>query len=112
MPNLFNIPQGGFTPATERFIIMRFILRVSAWIDWLNEWVGRGTAWVTLLLVAVVFIDVVMRYVFNRASFSLRNWSGTLRLYFLDRRGLHPFHDGHVRVDIIYQRLALRARPG
>ena len=38
---------------------------VSRWIDILNEWIGRGVAWVTLGLVLVVFIDVIMRYLFN-----------------------------------------------
>ena len=34
-------------------------------VDQINEWIGRGVGWVTAGLVAVVFVDVVMRYAFN-----------------------------------------------
>ncbi|TNF45652.1 C4-dicarboxylate ABC transporter permease, partial [bacterium] len=42
-----------------------FFRNLCRWIDTLNEWVGKGVAWATAVVVAVVFIDVVMRYVFN-----------------------------------------------
>ena len=44
---------------------MNALKTVSRWIDALNEWVGRGVAWVTAGLVMVVFVDVLMRYIFN-----------------------------------------------
>ncbi|MBW2468393.1 MAG: TRAP transporter small permease subunit, partial [Deltaproteobacteria bacterium] len=44
---------------------MNALQQLSRWIDTLNQWVGRGVAWVTLGLVLVVFIDVVMRYLFK-----------------------------------------------
>ena len=44
---------------------MNFLKRLSCGIDSLNEWIGKGVAWVTLGLVLVVFIDVIMRYLFN-----------------------------------------------
>ena len=40
---------------------MNALKTVSCWIDTLNEWVGRGVAWVTAGLVMVVFVDVLMR---------------------------------------------------
>jgi TRAP-type mannitol/chloroaromatic compound transport system permease small subunit len=40
---------------------MSFLRAIADFIDSINEWVGRGVAWVTLLLVLVVFVDVVMR---------------------------------------------------
>jgi TRAP-type mannitol/chloroaromatic compound transport system permease small subunit len=108
---LVKIPHGGFTPATERFIIMKFILRVSAWIDGLNEWVGRGTAWVSLALVAVVFTDVVMRYAFNKSFVFVQEleWH-TFAFVFLIGAGYTLLYDGHVRVDIFYQRLGPKGK--
>ena len=44
---------------------MELLKTISRWIDGINQWVGRGVAWVTLGLVLVVFTDVVMRYLFN-----------------------------------------------
>ncbi len=44
---------------------MKALKAFSRWIDTINEWIGRGVAWVTLGLVLVVFVDVVMRYIFN-----------------------------------------------
>ena len=44
---------------------MKAIKWLNRVIDNINAWVGRGVAWVTLGLVLVVFIDVVMRYLFN-----------------------------------------------
>lgn len=85
---------------------MRFILRVSTWIDSLNEWVGRGTAWVSLALVAVVFTDVVMRYAFNQSFVFVQEMEWHIFAFiFLIGAGYTLLHDGHVRVDIFYQRL-------
>jgi TRAP-type mannitol/chloroaromatic compound transport system permease small subunit len=44
---------------------MNALKTVSCWIDTLNEWVGRGVAWITAGLVMVVFVDVLMRYILN-----------------------------------------------
>jgi TRAP-type mannitol/chloroaromatic compound transport system permease small subunit len=44
---------------------MEALKTLTRFIDKINEWVGRGVGWVTLGLVLVVFIDVVMRYLFN-----------------------------------------------
>lgn len=44
---------------------MSFLRAVCHGIDALNDFVSRGWAWVTFLLVLVVFTDVVMRYVLN-----------------------------------------------
>lgn len=79
-------------------------------IDTVNEWVGRGTAWVTLLLVLVVFVDVVMRYLFNTSFVFTQELEWHLFSFiFLIGAGYTLLHDGHVRVDIIYQ--GLRPKP-
>jgi TRAP-type mannitol/chloroaromatic compound transport system permease small subunit len=88
--------------------VLKLICRA---IDTINEWVGRGVAWVTLLLVLVVFVDVVMRYAFRTSFVFTQELEWHLFAFiFLIGAGYTLLHDGHVRVDIIYQRLGYKAR--
>ena len=90
---------------------MKFLKRLCSWIDTTNEWVGRGVAWVTLMLVLVVFVDVVMRYAFNTSFVFTQELEWHLFAFiFLIGAGYTLLHDGHVRVDIIYQRLGFKGR--
>jgi TRAP-type mannitol/chloroaromatic compound transport system permease small subunit len=90
---------------------MNVLKTVSRWIDILNEWVGRGVAWVTLVLVVVIFVDVVMRYLFNTSFVFTQELEWHLfGFIFLIGAGYTLLHDGHVRVDIIYQRLGLKGQ--
>ena len=90
---------------------MNFLLKIAKAIDALNEWVGRGVAWVTLGLVLVIFVDVVMRYAFRTSFVFTQELEWHLFAFiFLIGAGYTLLHDGHVRVDIIYQRLGIRGR--
>jgi TRAP-type mannitol/chloroaromatic compound transport system permease small subunit len=90
---------------------METLKRIADRIDALNEWVGRGVSWVTTGLVVVVFGDVVMRYVFNISFVFTQELEWHLFAFiFLIGAGYTLLHDGHVRVDIIYQRLSTKAR--
>ena len=93
------------------FMIINMLLKITKGIDTLNEWVGRGVSWVTLGLVLVVFIDVVMRYLFRTSFVFTQELEWHLFAFiFLIGAGYTLLHDGHVRVDIIYQRLGLKGR--
>jgi TRAP-type mannitol/chloroaromatic compound transport system permease small subunit len=90
---------------------MNALKTLSRWIDILNEWVGRGVAWVTTGLVVVVFVDVLMRYIFNTSFVFTQELEWHLfGFIFLIGAGYTLLHDGHVRVDIIYQRLGFKGR--
>jgi TRAP-type mannitol/chloroaromatic compound transport system permease small subunit len=90
---------------------MNALKTVSRWIDILNEWVGRGVAWVTAGLVMVVFVDVLMRYIFNLSFVFTQELEWHLfGFIFLIGAGYTLLHDGHVRVDIIYQRIGAKGR--
>ncbi len=81
------------------------------YIDSVNEWMGRLVGWVTLGLVLVVFVDVVMRYLFNTSFVFTQELEWHLfGFIFLIGAGYTLLHDGHVRVDIIYQRLGAKGR--
>lgn len=90
---------------------MNVIKKFCYGIDWINERVGRGVAWVTTGLVAVVFTDVVMRYLFNTSYVFTQELEWWLfGFIFLMGAGYTLLHDGHVRVDIIYQRLGSKGQ--
>ena len=90
---------------------MEAIKTITRLIDKMNEWVGSGVAWVTLGLVLVVFVDVVMRYLFNKSFVFTQELEWHLfGFIFLIGAGYTLLHDGHVRVDIIYQRLGIKGR--
>ncbi len=90
---------------------MNAIKRLCSWIDTLNEWVGRGTGWAALGLVLVVFTDVVMRYLFNKSYVFAQELEWHLFSFiFLIGAGYTLLHEGHVRVDIFYQRYGMRGK--
>ena len=90
---------------------MKFLLKIAKGIDVLNEWVGRGVAWVTLGLVLVIFVDVVMRYLFRTSYVFTQELEWHLFAFiFLIGAGYTLLHDGHVRVDVLYQRLGTKGK--
>jgi TRAP-type mannitol/chloroaromatic compound transport system permease small subunit len=91
--------------------MMNVLERLCRLIDSMSERVGRLVAWVTLGLVLVVFVDVVMRYLFNTSFVFTQELEWHLFAFiFLIGAGYTLLHDGHVRVDIIYQRYGYKAR--
>lgn len=91
--------------------MIKLLKGVSGAIDRSNEAVGRMVSWVTLLLVVVVFVDVVMRYMFKTSFVFTQELEWHLFAFiFLIGAGYTLLHDGHVRVDIIYQRLGVKGR--
>ena len=90
---------------------MKILAVLARLIDQMNEWIGRGVAWVTVGLVLVVFTDVCMRYIFNKSFVFTQELEWHLFAFiFLIGAGYTLLHDGHVRVDIIYQQLGLKGR--
>ncbi|HEY0721115.1 MAG TPA: TRAP transporter small permease subunit [Gammaproteobacteria bacterium] len=79
--------------------------------DTLNERVGRLTAWCTLAMVAVTFAIVVLRYLFNLGWIAMQESVTYLHaMLFMLGAAYTLKHDGHVRVDIFYQKASARGR--
>ena len=90
---------------------MEVLKSIAAFIDGLNDRIGRGVSWVTTGLVAVVFVDVMMRYLFNTSFVFTQELEWHLFAFiFLMGAGYTLLYDGHVRVDIIYQRLSTKSQ--
>ena len=91
---------------------MRRLLRLSAWIDHLNDLIGRGVYWLCLVMVLVAAFNSIARY---SGNFIGVNWSSNAYLesqwylfsvVFLLGAAYTLRHDGHVRVDVIFARLS------
>jgi len=90
---------------------MNLLKKIAQAIDRLNTWVGRGVAWVSLGLVLVIFVDVVMRYLFRKSFVFTQELEWHLFAFiFLIGAGYTLLNDGHVRVDIFYQRMSFKNR--
>jgi TRAP-type mannitol/chloroaromatic compound transport system permease small subunit len=88
-----------------------FFRKLCKSIDSINEMVGRVAAWATAVVVLVVFVDVVMRYLFNTSYVFTQEMEWHLfGFIFLMGAGATLLKDGHVRVDIFYQRYGHRGR--
>ena len=73
-------------------------------VDSLNERIGRGIAWMTLLMVLITFVVVVLRYVYAIGWVWLQESYVWLHgIVFMLGAGYTLLHNGHVRVDIFYR---------
>lgn len=89
----------------------RRLVNVLSSAENVNQWVGRITLYLVFILPAVMFYEVVSRYIFNSPTiwaFEVSNFlfGGIIVL----GGGYLLLHKGHVSVDIIYNRLSVRGR--
>ena len=83
---------------------MEFLIKLSHAINTLNERVGRATAWAAVVMVLIQFSVVILRYVFSIGFIPLQETIWYLHgILFMLGAGYTLFHDGHVRVDIVYR---------
>ena len=87
----------------------RLLRGISAIFDQINEQIGRRVAWLNLVLILLVCLDVFARYLLNKTS----PWVTELEwhlfsLIFLLSAGYSWKHDRHVRVDLFYVRFPVK----
>jgi len=86
-------------------LFFKLLQRSSQVIDTLNEQIGRLVSWLSLLMVLIVFCIVVLRYLFDISWVMMQESVIYLHsLIFMLGASYTLKHDGHVRVDIVYQR--------
>jgi TRAP-type mannitol/chloroaromatic compound transport system permease small subunit len=76
-----------------------------------NIFMGKLMVGVTLLAVAVITFEVVLRYVFNRPT----NWGHEtmtllFAIFYCAAAGYAHYYRAHVRVDVFYSTRSVRAR--
>ena len=90
---------------------MEFLRKFMMAVDKTNVFIGKMMVGVTLLAVAVITFEVVMRYVFQRPT----NWGHEFMTllfgiqYFM-AAGYAHYHRAHVRVDVFYSTRKPRTR--
>ncbi len=90
---------------------MKTLARLAGRLDQLSEWTGRGISWLTLGMVLVTFAVVVLRYLFNIGWIAMQESITFMHaLVFMLGAAYTLRHDGHVRVDIFYQKFGPRGR--
>lgn len=86
-----------------------FLEKAEALINRFSEMLGKITAVLFLLLLLNVFLDVIMRYLFNDVSIGMQELEWHLyAAIFMLAIPYTLYKDGHVRVDIIYDNLNIR----
>lgn len=90
---------------------MHILARIARFIDQLSEWTGRTIAWLTLGMVLVTFTVVLLRYLFNTGWIAMQESITYMHaLVFMLGAAYTLRHDGHVRVDIFYQKFGPKGR--
>ncbi len=80
-------------------------------INTINEWVGKTISWLTLFMVLTTFIIVVLRYVFDIGWIALQESVIYMHAIVFMLGTAYTLKDnGHVRVDIIYQRCSYKTK--
>lgn len=90
---------------------MHFLETVAEVVDKINDHIGRGVAWLALLMVLVQFSVVVMRYVFGISYLMLQESIVYMHgLVFLIASGYTLLNNEHVRIDIIYGNISAKRK--
>jgi TRAP-type mannitol/chloroaromatic compound transport system permease small subunit len=81
----------------------RLSRRIDAWLDRIGRWLS----WAWLLLLAVIVLNVVLRYAFGqgRIEFEEIQWH-IYSVGFLLGMSYAYQHDAHIRVDVVHERLS------
>ena len=90
---------------------MPALLRFSAFIDALNEWIGKAVAWLGLAAVIICTLAALARYAFNMGSNAWLEIQWYLNsAVFLLVAAWTLRRNEHVRIDVIAGRLSPRAQ--
>ena len=80
-------------------------------IQAINEWIGRLISWLTLFMVLVTFLVVMLRYAFDLGWIAMQESVVYMHGFVFMLGAAYTLkHQGHVRVDIFYQRFSARSR--
>jgi len=90
---------------------MHFLARLITIIDTITESIGKAISWLMLLMVLVSFIIVVLRYGFNIGWIAMQESVLYMHGFIFMLGAAYTLKaDGHVRVDIFYQRFSQKQK--
>lgn len=80
-------------------------------LDRLIYYIGEFFNWIWIVLIAVIILNVVLRYVFSRGMIELEELQWYLYcIGWLIGLSYTFIHDGHVRVDVVHENLSYRGK--
>ena len=90
---------------------MNMLLNFSRWIDSLNEGMGKLVMWLVLVTTLIATGNALAKYLLGEGSNAWleTQWYGFGAMFLLGA-GHTLKHNGHVRIDILYQRFSARGQ--
>lgn len=96
-----------YDSATLTITDTKAVNKIATFINHLNENIGKTIAWGALAAVLITFAVVVLRKGFDWGSIGLQEAALYFHALLFMAGAAYTFkHDGHVRVDIFYQKYA------
>ena len=87
------------------------LTRIAAAIDALSSAIGRAVSLLIFVMIAIIAVEVVSRYFFNRPTAWVQDFSGWLQVAYVFLGAAFALQRGYlIRVDIIYERLSPRTQ--
>lgn len=87
------------------------LLAVVETIDRFSDWTGRTLSWLSLFMVVVTFLVVVLRYAMDLGWIAMQESVTYMHATLFMLGAAYTLRrNGHVRVDILYQKLSHRGR--
>jgi TRAP-type mannitol/chloroaromatic compound transport system permease small subunit len=90
---------------------MKSLLACSALIDWINERIGRASAWLTLAAILVCTVNAIVRYTLNMSSnawLEMQWYLNSATFLLIAAYALRK--NAHVRIDVIAGKLSPRTQ--
>ncbi len=82
------------------------MVRIVKWLERLNEIIGRSFSWLILSMIAVTFLVVILRYLFQLGWIWMQESIIYMHAaFFLLTAAYTLLREGHVRVDIFYGKM-------
>lgn len=80
-------------------------------IDLVNEYAGKAISFLLIPMLVIILYEIVVRYVFNRPTIWAHELSQMIfGVYVILLGGFLQVRDGHVNVELIYNRFSPRTR--
>ncbi len=85
--------------------------RLSLFIDWINEWVGRIVSGICAFMVVTVAVEVIARYFFSKPTIWVWDFNiQGLAIMTVLAGGYALLHGKHVTIGLVIERLSARTR--
>jgi TRAP-type mannitol/chloroaromatic compound transport system permease small subunit len=92
-------------------IFSNTVQSIVNFIESINEWIGKLVSWLTLVMVIITTLIVLLRYVFDIGWVAMQESVLFMHSLVFMLGAAYTFkQDGHVRVDIFYQRFNVKTK--